>query len=148
MAIKFNDDFEEDGWRQELENWKPELPQTNQTPGMDILPWWIHPWNQQLPLGAPPQPNPAVQGYPSWVDPQFLPLLPSLIPQRINSTPIAPDSATDTTSAASGDDLLGILYEMMPQASPNPDDGSSSNLQDSLLLASPQRRLGKRAYRP
>ena len=147
MAVKFDDDFERDNWRQVLKDWKLDLPPTIQDPEADILPWWIHPGKQQVPSGMPPEPRPAIQGYPSWVDPQALPMFPNLSPLQINSAPTDAGPVTDMAPVGSAGGLLGMLYEMMRQG-PKPDGGSSSNPQDAPPLASLERRLGSRTYRP
>jgi hypothetical protein len=105
-------------------------------------PWWVNPPT------PPALPDPPPGSYPYWVIPPAPPTLPSPTPgtgRPINSFPVG-GSATDAAPAAGG--LLGMLYAMMQQSEPKPDGGFDSSPQDVSQQALPERRLGRRTYRP
>jgi hypothetical protein len=147
-----------------LPDWPPQTEPGPQTPRPAPLikdhPWWVDPYGIPMlpqPMPAPLKiPLPPLEGPRSSIDPsQDAPtnwLLSYYDQNRSNLE--SPASITpaivDAASAGQGADsrgLLGALYAMAQQASPQPDHAFDSATRDTLEQELPERRLGRRTYR-
>jgi hypothetical protein len=144
-----------------LPDWPPQtepMPQTPwPTPVFPEYPWWVDPRDipslpypapgpSQFPLpvpGGPTPPTNPTQGPPiSWLS--------SLYAQDRNNVP-PPANSTSTSAGAAptgSRGLLGALYAISQQNSPQPDNGLDPIARDDASRQElPERRLGRRTYR-
>lgn len=125
-------------------DWTPPTYQTppNTPPAPGPLPWWVDPSIPQTPQ-APGGPMP-------WWTPRLTPRPPSS-PDALNEDgkggPINANSGSQpisTAPAARAGGLLGMLYTVMQQGGSSPDGSVDSKSAQAV----PERRLGRRTYRP
>jgi hypothetical protein len=146
-----------------LPDWPPQAEPRAQTPWPTPVfpghPWWVDPRGiPSLPYPAPGPsrfPLPPTEGPGFSMDPsQGAPAnwLLSYYDQNKSNLESQDSTAPAITGTASGPQvdsrgLLGALYAMAQRASPQPDHGFVSDMQDTPEQELPERRLGRRTYR-